>query len=164
MPQSAALESDVTADADWRPALISAVVYRDPKAALKFLEAAFGFELFMLIEDEDGNLAHSEMRYGGAAIMVGSEWSDDHKSPVSIGGKVTQSVHIQADSDIHAHCERARAAGMEILAEPEMQFYGDATYRCRDPEGHIWTVSQAVRAVSREEAEAASGLKITGWL
>ena len=30
---------------DWRPSLMSAVVYRDPKAALKFLEAAFGFEL-----------------------------------------------------------------------------------------------------------------------
>ena len=149
---------------DWRPSLMSAVVYRDPKAALKFLEAAFGFELFMLIEDDAGNLAHSEMRFGEAAIMVGYEWNDAYKSPASIGGKVTQSVAIKIAEDIHAHCARARAAGMEILAEPELQFYGDSTYRCRDPEGHIWTVSQAIRAVSREEAEAASGLKITGWL
>ncbi|MBL8553191.1 MAG: VOC family protein [Phenylobacterium sp.] len=150
--------------ADWRGALMSAVVYRDPKAALKFLEAAFGFELFMLIEDGEGNLVHSEMRFGNAAIMVGYEWSDDYRSPASIGGKVTQSVAIGIDTDIRAHCERARAAGMEILAEPELQFYGDSTYRCRDPEGHIWTVSQAVQAVSREEAEAATGLKITGWV
>ncbi|MDZ4373111.1 MAG: VOC family protein [Phenylobacterium sp.] len=149
---------------DWRPSLISALVYRDPKAALSFLEAAFGFELFMLIEDDQGNLAHSEMRFGEAAIMIGSEWSDDHKSPSSLGGKVTQSVHIRLETDINAHCERARAAGMEILAEPQQQFYGDASYRCRDPEGHIWTVSQTVRTVSREEAEAASGLKITGWV
>jgi len=149
---------------DWRQALMSAVVYRDPKAALKFLEAAFGFELFMLIEDEAGNLAHSEMRYGDAAIMVGYEWSDEYKSPASVGGKVTQSVAIKIDEDIRAHCERARAAGMETLTEPQLQFYGDSTYRCRDPEGHIWTVSQAIQAVSREEAEAASGLKITGWL
>ena len=47
---------------------------------------------------------------------------------------------------------------------PADQFYGDRTYRCRDPEGHIWTVGQNVTTVSREEAEAASGLKITGWL
>lgn len=150
--------------ADWRSPLISAVVYRDPKAALKFLEAAFGFELFMLIEDDQGNLAHSEMRFGDAAVMVGYEWSDAYKSPASVGGKVTQSVHIQIDSDIDAHCERARAAGMEIIQAPSDQFYGDRTYRCRDPEGHIWTVGQTVKAVSREEAEAASGLKITGWV
>lgn len=150
--------------ADWRPALMSAVVYRDPKAALAFLEAAFGFELFMLIEDGDGDLVHSEMRFGDAAIMVGYEWSEDYKSPASIGGKVTQSVGISIDSDIPAHCARARAAGMEILAEPELQFYGDSTYRCRDPEGHIWTISQTVKPTSREEAEAASGLKITGWV
>ena len=143
--------------------LSSAVVYRDPKAALAWLEKAFGFELAMLLEDADGNLAHSQMEFGDSYIMVGQEWSDDHKSPSSIGGKNTQTVHIQIDSDLDAHCERARSAGAEIIAEPETQFYGDRTYRCRDPEGHIWTVSQTVKAVNREEAEAASGLKITGW-
>jgi uncharacterized glyoxalase superfamily protein PhnB len=147
-----------------RPKLMSAVCYRDPKAALRFLEAAFGFELFMLIEDGEGNLAHSEMRYGDSVVMVGGEWSDDHKSPASLGGKNTQTVHIQVEEDIDAHCERARAAGFEILMEPADQFYGDRTYRCRDPEGHIWTVGQTVRQVSREEAEAASGLKIEGWV
>lgn len=149
---------------DWRSPLMSAVVYRDPKAALRFLEAAFGFELFMLIEDDQGNLVHSEMRFGDAAIMVGYEWSDEYKSPASVGGKVTQSVHIQIDTDVDAHCQRARAAGMEIVTAPADQFYGARTYRCRDPEGHIWTVAQDVKAVSREEAEAATGLKITGWI
>jgi uncharacterized glyoxalase superfamily protein PhnB len=150
--------------ADWRPTLISAICYRDPKTALKFLEAAFGFELFMLIEDGEGNLVHSEMRHGNAAVMVGNEWSEDHKSPSSIGGKNTQTVHITVEADIDAHCERARAAGFEIIMAPEDQFYGDRTYRCRDPEGHIWTVGQAVKQVSREDAEAASGLKIQGWV
>jgi uncharacterized glyoxalase superfamily protein PhnB len=149
---------------DWRAPLMSAVVYRDPKAALTFLEAAFGFELSMLIEDDQGNLAHSEMRFGDAVVMIGNEWTEDHKSPASIGGKNTQTVHIQIDTDVDAHCERARKAGFDILMEPATQFYGDRTYRCRDPEGHIWTVAQTVQAVSREEAEAASGLKITGWI
>lgn len=149
---------------DWRAPLMSAVCYRDPKAALEYLEAAFGFELAMLIEDDQGALVHSEMRFGNAAIMIGHEWSEDHKSPSSIGGKNTQTVHIQIDSDVDAHCARARAAGFEILMEPATQFYGDRTYRARDPEGHIWTVAQNVQAVTREEAEVVSGLKITGWI
>lgn len=150
--------------ADPRSTLTSAICYRDPRAALKFLEAAFGFELVMLIEDGEGNLVHSEMRFHDALIMVGAEWSDDHKSPASVGGKNTQTVHLHIDTDVDAHCERARAAGMEIVMAPETQFYGDRTYRCRDPEGHIWTVGQTVKHVSREEAEQASGLKIEGWV
>ena len=149
---------------DWRAPLMSAVCYLDPKAALAWLEQAFGFEVSILIEDDHGNLAHSEMRFGNAVVMIGNEWSADHKSPKSIGGKNTQIVHIQIDTDINAHCQRARAAGAENLVEPETQFYGDATYRCRDPEGHIWTVAQTVQAVTREEAEVATGLKITGWV
>ena len=50
-----------------------------------------------------------------------------------------------------------------ILQEPTDQFYGDRTYRARDPEGHVWTFGQTVRHVSREEAEKESGLKIGGW-
>jgi uncharacterized glyoxalase superfamily protein PhnB len=146
-----------------RASLISAIFYRDPRAALAWLEKALGFELVMLIEDDEGRVAHSEMSFGASAVMVGSEWSDDHKSPASVGGKNTQSLHIHIETDLDAHYERARAAGAEILMAPDTQFYGDRTYRLRDPEGHIWTVGQTVKAVSREEAEQASGLKITGW-
>ena len=147
-----------------RPHLISAISYRDPRAALAWLEKAFGFEVAMLIEDTDGNVAHSEMRHGDSLVMIGSEWSDDHRSPLSVNGKNTQSVHIQIDTDVDAHCERARAAGAEITMEPADQFYGDRSYRCRDPEGHIWSVGQTIKVVTREEAEAVSGLKIEGWV
>ena len=147
-----------------RSSLTSALCYRDPRAALAWLERAFGFEIAMLIEDAQGNLAHCEMGFENGLIMVGSQWSADHASPASIGGKNTQTVHIQVSSDIDAHCERARAAGAEIIMEPEDQFYGDRSYRCRDPEGHIWTIGQTVKHVTREEAEAASGLKIEGWV
>lgn len=150
--------------ANWRPALTPALFYRDPKAAIRFLEAAFGFELVMLIEDDQGNLAHSEMRFGDAAVMIGTEWMADLKSPSSIGGNTTQTVHVGIETDVDVHCEQARAAGAEILVEPQDQFYGARTYRCRDPEGHQWTISQTVREVSRDEAQAASGLKITGWI
>ncbi|WP_323122834.1 VOC family protein [Burkholderia alba] len=145
------------------PALASAVFYRDPVAALDWLERAFGFERSMIITDSDGRLAHAEMTFGDSYLMVGAEWADYIASPEAVGGKNTQTVHVQLTDGIDAHCERARAAGAVILQEPQDEFYGDRTYRARDPERHVWTFGQTVRHVSREEAEAASNLKIEGW-
>jgi len=147
-----------------RPSFGSAVFYRNPRAALDWLEKAFGFERSMVITDKDGRLAHSEMKFGDGYLMVGSEWADFVASPASVGGKNTQSIHVQLQDGIDAHCERARAAGAAILMEPADQFYGDRTYRARDLEGHVWTFAQTVRSVTREEAERASGLKIEGWV
>lgn len=147
-----------------RPTLSSAISYRDPKAALAWLEKAFGFETVMVITSADGKLEHSQMRFGNGIVMIGNEWSADHKSPASVHGKNTQTLHVHLDEDIDKHCARAKAAGAEIIMAPETQFYGDRTYRARDPEGHIWTFGQTVKAVTREEAEKATGLKIEGWV
>jgi uncharacterized glyoxalase superfamily protein PhnB len=141
------------------PTITPALVYLDPRAAIDFLRDAFGFELDLLIEDENGNLAHSQMIHGDGKIMVGNEWSDDHKSPKSIGLKCTQTVHLHLQEDIDAHCEKARKAGAQIIAECATQFYGDRTYRAKDPEGHIWTFSQTVEAMTPEEWDKNTGLK-----
>jgi len=147
-----------------RPSLGSALHYKDPLAALDWLEKAFGFERTMLVTDAEGKLGHSEMRFGDGYIMVGSEWADYAASPASTGGRNTQSIHVHLQDGIDAHCERARAAGAAIVREPADQFYGDRVYAARDPEGHVWSFGQTVRRVSREEAEKASGLKIEGWV
>ncbi len=139
--------------------LSSAVCYVDPKKAFRWLEEAFGFEPLMVILDENDNLAHSEMKYGDSVVMIGNEWSDDHRSPKSLGGKNTQSVHVQLakGEDVDAHCERARKAGAEIIQEPSTQFYGDRTYRARDGEGHIWTFGVTVQKMTPAEWDAAAG-------
>ncbi|WP_454764869.1 VOC family protein [Cupriavidus campinensis] len=147
-----------------RTALGAALFYKDPLAALDWLERAFGFKRVMVITDKAGNLVHSEMRYRGSYLMVGSEWADYTASPASIGGKNTQAVHVHMPDGLDAHCERARAAGAVIVREPEDQFYGDRVYAARDPEGHVWSFGESVRKVSREAAELASGLKIDGWI
>lgn len=144
-----------------QPVITPALFYQNPRAALDFLRDAFGFELDMLLEDENGNLAHSQMAFGEGRIMVGTEWSDDHKSPKSIGLKCTQTVHLQLDDGIDAHCEQARKSGAEIMQEPTTQFYGDRTYRARDPEGHIWTFAQTVEVMSPDQWDKTSGLKTT---
>ncbi|KAA3450432.1 glyoxalase [Mesorhizobium sp. SARCC-RB16n] len=145
------------------PVLGSGVFYRDPRAALDWLEAAFGFERSMVVSDTDGKLVHAEMRFGDGCIIVDSEWTDHVASPASVSGKNTQSVYVRLKDGLDAHCEQARAAGAAVIQEPADQFYGERQYRARDPEGHVWTFSQTLRSVSREEAERLGGLRIEGW-
>ncbi|HZM38710.1 MAG TPA: VOC family protein [Acidimicrobiales bacterium] len=144
------------------------VTYRDPKAALAWLEQAFGFEVTMAIDGppEAPAMCHYEMSCAGQGrIMIGGEWAERVRSPASVGAANTQSVHVQLPGALDEHCARARAAGAVIAAEPEDQFYGDRTYRAVDLEGHGWTFGTRVRDVTRAEAEAAIGQPImaTTW-
>lgn len=148
-------------------AIVPVVFYRDPMAALAWLEKAFGFELALLVTDREGNVGHAEMTWRGGAIGVDGEWASPEllgpaelRSPASLDGVGTQFIRIILEGDLDRHCERARAAGAQITQEPENQFYGDRTYRALDLEGHVWNFSQAVAEVSVAEMEQASGLTI----
>jgi uncharacterized glyoxalase superfamily protein PhnB len=140
--------------------------YRDPIAAIRFLEAAFGFETTMLLTDAQGRLGHSELQYAGEAISVSSEMESvallgpaRMRSPSSLEGAGTQFLRVVVVEPIDEHCARARDAGARITQAPEDQFYGDRTYRALDPEGHVWNFSQKVRDVSIAEMEASTQLK-----
>jgi uncharacterized glyoxalase superfamily protein PhnB len=151
-----------------QPTFVSGVYYRDPQAAVAWLERVFGFKTTMAIEgpEDDPTMCHYEMSCGGRGrMMVGGEWNDSVRSPASMSGVNTQSVHVDLAFDLDGHCERAREAGAVIAMEPEDQFYGDRTYRALDPEGHLWTFSMHVRDVTRAEAEEAIGVRIeaTDW-
>jgi uncharacterized glyoxalase superfamily protein PhnB len=141
-----------------RPTFSPCPCYRDVRAALAWLQDAFGFDVSMIIAGPNDEIMHSEMSYGDGIIMVGSEWTGDHASPAAIAGRNTQTVHVQLTEDIDAHCERARRAGARIDQEPETQFYGDRTYRARDPEGHIWTFGRTVTAMTSEDWDRAMGV------
>jgi len=143
-----------------QPSIVPAIFYNDPGRALTWLEEAFGLEMAMRITDEKGNVVHAEMTLGNGCIRIGgTDWAPWPKSPASLEGQNTQGLHVVVE-DLDAHCERARAAGAEIVAEPEDQFYGDRTYRALDCEGHFWTFGEKVKDVSFAEMEAATGLKI----
>src|SRR5579884_1834142 len=118
----------ITDNVTVRPPIAPALFYRDAKAALLWLEQAFGFEPLMVLLTPDDELAHAEMRFGDGLIMVGSEWSEELKSPLSLGGMTTQAIHVHLPPDqqggVDGHCQRARDADARILMEPTDQFYG----------------------------------------
>jgi uncharacterized glyoxalase superfamily protein PhnB len=136
------------------PRISSAIFYDEPKAAIDWLCKAFGFEVRLKVEDDEGILQHSELTYGEGLIMVGGtgHWDETNesyrkhqKSPRAIGA-VTQAMCIHVD-DVDAHYARAKAAGAEIYREPRVDDYGDdywsdKTYGARDPEGHQWWFMQ----------------------
>ena len=137
------------------PRLATAIYCTDAATHIDWLCAAFGFEVRLKVEGEGGRIEHSEIMYGDAIIMVGDELAQSSKerphmvSPLSIGGKNTQSIMLYVD-DADAHCQRARAAGGVITIEPKVSDYGeeywaDKTYGCRDPEGHDWWFAERVR-------------------
>jgi uncharacterized glyoxalase superfamily protein PhnB len=142
-----------------RPAFIPSVIYRDNRAALKWLRQAFGFEPSEVLTDSEDNIVHAEMTHEGGVVMVGSEFTSWAKSPASVGDCNTQRIHVRIDKDIDGHCERARAAGAKILMEPADQFYGDRSYIAIDLEGHRWTFFQQIKQVSFGEMEQATGMK-----
>ncbi len=142
-----------------RPAFISSVVYKDNRAAMAWLERAFGFDAAQVLVDSSDNIVHAEMSHGDGVVMISGEFADWARSPASSGGTNTQRIHVRIEKDIDAHCERARQAGAIIMAEPREQFYGERTYSAIDPEGHRWNFSQPVRQVSFQEMEQATGFK-----
>lgn len=128
--------------------------YSDPKAAIAFLCEAFGFEQGLLLEMPDGSVGHCELLLGGETLMLAGEFPElGLSTPKSLGG-VHATVVVYVD-DIDTHYEQAKAAGAEIMQEPTDQFYGDRTYRARDPEGVAWDIHQHVRDVTPEEMMAA---------
>lgn len=138
------------------PRLSAALFYRDPARAIDFLVRAFGFEVRLKIEGENGRIEHSELMFAEGLIMVGHEGGRSTreeplpgKSPASLSGANTQSLCLFVD-DADAHCARAREAGAQIVDEPRTtdhgeDYWADRSYRAADPEGHHWFFIQRVR-------------------
>ena len=138
------------------PRLSCSIFYDDARTAIDWLVTAFGFEVQLKVDGEDGRIAHSQLVYGDALIMVGEggrlrapKFGVPMRSPRHLGGANTQSVMLYID-DVDAHCARARAAGATIAAEPELHDYGpdywaDRSYGALDCDGHLWWFTQRVR-------------------
>jgi uncharacterized glyoxalase superfamily protein PhnB len=135
------------------PRVSVALYYEDAHAAIDWLCRAYGFEVRLKVESDDGVLQHSELTFGEGLIMVGQAGAHGkpphRKSPKQLGGANTQNMMLYVD-DVEAHYARARAAGTTIASELAVSDYGedhwaDRGYECVDPEGHHWWFYQRLR-------------------
>jgi len=143
------------------PPICPLIFYRDARAALEFLERAFGFETRMVVDDGQGGVIHSETVFDDCVVMVSGPPHGNYASPRDLGGRSTGTICVQVRSGIDALCERARAAGAVIEREPADQPYGDRVFTCLDPEGHGWAFGQEMKAMSADDMARATGRKIT---
>ncbi len=128
--------------AEPRAPIIATLRYTDSNKAVDFLCRAFGFVEKASFKDEGGVIVHAELTFGqNGCIMLGPDRDTPFgrymRQPRVAGGS-TVSLFVIVD-DVDAHCERARAAGAEILMEPTTQSYGGRDYSCKDIDGHLWS-------------------------
>ena len=135
------------------PRISSALYYEDAVKAIDWLCRAFGFEVRLKVEDDNGGIVHSELTYGEGIVMVAQAGIPDkpsfRRSPRSLGGGNTQNMMVYVD-DVEAHSTQARGAGAKIVTEPKTTDYGedywtDRGYECEDIEGHHWWFYQRLR-------------------
>ena len=84
------------------PPISPLLFYRDPKAALAFLESAFGFETRMVVDDGQGGVIHSEIAFEEHVVMISGPPSGLWASPLDLGGRRTGSVHVEVPGGIDA--------------------------------------------------------------
>ena len=125
--------------------LIPSTRYRDPEAALAFLQRAFGFAEHAVFRDEVGAIQHVQLRLGDGWLMFGPEadtpFAKHMIPPRETAGRETVAIYAVVP-DVAAHYDRAAAAGAEIVRPPEAQDFGGSSYAARDPEGHVWTFGE----------------------
>ena len=119
--------------------VIPVLIYPDVRAAIAWLEAAFGFVERLQI----GESHRSQLQFGDGAVIA-ADVRYDRRPPRD--GEVTHSVVVRVD-DANAHCERARAHGATILMEPTDFEYGERQYAAADLAGHQWTFSETLEDV-----------------
>jgi uncharacterized glyoxalase superfamily protein PhnB len=123
--------------------VIPVLIYPDVRAAVAWLDAAFGFAERVRI----GESHRAQLRVGDGAVIVG-DVRGERRAPRP--GEVTHSVMVRVD-DARAHCERARAQGARIVMEPTDFEYGERQYTAEDPAGHQWTFSETLADVAPED-------------
>lgn len=112
------------------------VPYDDPRAAIGWLEAAFGGVATEVHPPDPAEpLQHAEVRVGTGIVML-SDAARAGGSAFALPGPVALYVVVDDPDALH---DRAVAAGAEIVMGLVDQPYGSREFAARDPHGNVWS-------------------------
>jgi uncharacterized glyoxalase superfamily protein PhnB len=136
------------------PATITPVlVYPDVRAAVAWLEIAFGFEERVRI----GHTHRSQMRVGADGAVVIADVGSDRVAPDGRGQTHLIKVRVP---DVDAAFARAREAGARVIEDVTTWEYGERSGVVEDLGGHRWELTQTLRDVAPEEW---GGTTVASW-
>ena len=127
--------------------------YADVRAAVAWLERAFGFGERVRI----GETHRAQLRVGADGAVIFAETHGDRVSPSQ--GAVTLILKVRVD-DVEAAFARAREAGAKVVQELETYMYGERSGVVEDPGGYRWELTETIRDVEPEEW---GGVTVAPW-
>jgi uncharacterized glyoxalase superfamily protein PhnB len=136
------------------PATVTPVlIYPDVRAAVTWLEAAFGFEEKVRI----GDAHRAQLRVGTDGAVVVADVRGGQVPPSD--GLVTHLVKIRVP-DVDAAFARAREHGARVVEDLETWEYGERSGVVEDLAGHRWELTHTVRDTA---PEAWGGVTVAPW-
>ncbi|HZE04757.1 MAG TPA: VOC family protein [Solirubrobacteraceae bacterium] len=136
------------------PATVTPVlVYLDVRAAVAWLEDAFGFEECVRIGDSH----RAQMRVGVDGAVVVADVGGDRVAPDGRGE--THMIKLRVP-DVDAAFARARDRGARVVEDVTTWEYGERSGVLEDIGGHRWELTQTVRDVEPEEW---GGITVAPW-
>src|SRR3954470_19889209 len=127
------------------PATVTPVlVYPDVRAAVAWLEEAFGFDERVRI----GDAHRAQLRVGSDGAVVVADVGGDR---IAASGRSASHLVKVRVPDVDAAFARARDRGARVVEEPTTWEYGERSAVVQDLGGHRWELTQTVRDVAPEE-------------
>jgi uncharacterized glyoxalase superfamily protein PhnB len=120
------------------------LVYPDVRAAVAWLEGAFGFEERVRV----GESHRAQLRVGADGAVVVADVHGEQLAPTA--GAVTHLIKVRV-ADVDAAFARAQEFGARVVQEPTTHEYGDRACTLEDLGGHRWELTQTLRDVAPEE-------------
>lgn len=116
--------------------LFAYLSYRDPDAAIRWLEAV-GFAVTSRQEDDAGTVQHAELRQGDAVVMLATDTAG-YDVPALRGSSTGGGLYLLVD-DVDDLYRRALDAGGSSVFPPEDTEWGSRRARVLDPGGLEWS-------------------------
>jgi uncharacterized glyoxalase superfamily protein PhnB len=129
------------------------LIYPEVRAAVAWLEGAFGFQERVRI----GEAHRAQLRVESDGAIVVADAGGDQSPPLE--GLLTHLTKVRV-ADVDAAFARARDFRAGVLQEPTTFEYGERSCVLQDLAGHRWELTQTVRDVEPEEW---GGVTVAPW-
>lgn len=133
------------------PAVIPVLAVDEIEAALVFY-GELGFREEFSFPDATGRIAHAHLCKEGSVIFLGrkdvSHYAGQPRAEALRNSRPSErgvglTLILQVD-DLAPIYDFVRGQSLEVLAEPQDEFYGDRVFFFLDPFGYEWKVSQPI--------------------